>query len=194
MAQLESAGNLPQSGREIINGCAGSIRYAKESGGPFQGLFNGIEINCQRCGIASVGLGETLLGMNLPIFAEKVPQETKQFLAWFCGVARGVIRPRRRDILSTKAQLQNNPTTLNDVLLEKLGLPPRPIDVLTRLLQGQETMQIHQEMGIKIGTVYRYMHKIRDALGVETTHQAIIKAIELSSEVSNPKSNKLESQ
>ncbi len=185
MAQIELVRDLPRSGREIIRGCEASISYTRESEGPFQGWFKRIQLNCQVCGIASASLGP-LLDMNVPLSEEKVPQETKQFLNYFCRISRGLDRPRRRrraTSVPTESQIQ---TPQNSTLLKELGLPPRQGEVLTRMLQGQTPKEIRREMHVEISTVYSYLGLVRRALEAKTTAQAIAKAIGLGFEVSYP--------
>lgn len=198
MVQLESAGDLPQSGREIIRGCVGRISYTRESKGPFTG-FGGIGLDCSVCVIVSAGLGEYVGIMSVPLPEEKMPQKTRDFLNSFCGIARGVINPttlrrRSRPDNFDPAEVQVPTTPLDAFLLEKLGLTPLPAEVLTRLLQGHGTTQIHQEMGLKIGTVYRYLSRLRDAFEVQTTPQVITKAFQLGFKANDPKGDKLEGQ
>ncbi len=60
--------------------------------------------------------------------------------------------------------------------LDRRALTPRQREVLERVSEGMTTQEIASRMGVSVTTVEKHLRLAREALGVETTTQAVLKA------------------
>lgn len=82
---------------------------------------------------------------------------------------------RGREILLINQIMHLRMTNLPFVL-DRRALTPRQREVLEWVSDGKTTQEIAARMGVSVTTVDKHLRLARDALGVETTVQAVLKA------------------